>query len=299
MNKLKVKLNFNLWYKHMTPQRFFKGIPYLFNYFEFVKDQKPDFLICGRKIHPGNYKRIFYTPDGIPPVFFPEGWSLAFDYEDNIQNSHYMRFPNYVRLGAGENLIKKSENLADITERKTKFCAFVYSHNVPIRNEFFKYLFKYKKVDSPGSACQNMDPIGGYSTAWDSRNKSSDLYKDKIDFFRPYKFVISFENVSYPGYVSEKIYHAMLAGCIPIYWGNPLIKKDFNTSSFISAFDQKHKNTRQMFDYLVDRVMQIDRDDNLYVKMLEQPWYCGNKLTKYTDPLIIIEKFKRIFNYNA
>jgi hypothetical protein len=34
-----------------------------------------------------------------------------------------------------------------------------------------------------------------------------------------YNFVIAFENVDYPGYITEKIMDAFQAGTVPLYWG--------------------------------------------------------------------------------
>jgi alpha(1,3/1,4) fucosyltransferase len=30
-----------------------------------------------------------------------------------------------------------------------------------------------------------------------------------------------------PGYVTEKLFHAKAAGCVPIYWGAPDVELDF------------------------------------------------------------------------
>ena len=46
-------------------------------------------------------------------------------------------------------------------------------------------------------------------------------------------FVIAFENVIEPGYVTEKIVNGMLAGSIPIYYGTEDVKTLFNKDSFI------------------------------------------------------------------
>jgi len=40
-----------------------------------------------------------------------------------------------------------------------------------------------------------------------------------VDVYTAYKFVVTFENTLVPGYVTEKVMNAMLAGAIPIYWG--------------------------------------------------------------------------------
>ena len=41
-----------------------------------------------------------------------------------------------------------------------------------------------------------------------------------------YNFTIAFENSDYPGYITEKIIHAFIAGTIPLYWGGGEYLKD-------------------------------------------------------------------------
>lgn len=62
---------------------------------------------------------------------------------------------------------------------------------------------------------------------------------DKIKTMSNYKFAICFENVSYPGYVTEKIIDCFVAGVIPIYLGAPDIVKFIPDDSFIDmrSFD--------------------------------------------------------------
>jgi hypothetical protein len=38
-----------------------------------------------------------------------------------------------------------------------------------------------------------------------------------------YRFAICFENTVFPGYLTEKLFDCLLAGCIPIYWGDPTV----------------------------------------------------------------------------
>ena len=45
----------------------------------------------------------------------------------------------------------------------------------------------------------------------------------KIDALRPYKFCVAMENSEDDHYVSEKVYDALVAGCVPIYFGAPNI----------------------------------------------------------------------------
>jgi hypothetical protein len=45
--------------------------------------------------------------------------------------------------------------------------------------------------------------------------------KSKNAVMRGYKFAIAYENAAFPGYVTEKIFDAFFAGCVPIYAGAP------------------------------------------------------------------------------
>ena len=85
---------------------------------------------------------------------------------------------------------------------------------------FFKELSKYKKVDSGGKVLNN---VGG-------------CVEDKLEFIKDYKFVISFENSAHPGYTTEKIVDPLAMNCIPIYWGNPYVARDFNNKRFYQLF---------------------------------------------------------------
>ena len=44
---------------------------------------------------------------------------------------------------------------------------------------------------------------------------------DKHELLSRYKFVIAYENTAYPGYVTEKVIDAIVAGSVPVYMGAP------------------------------------------------------------------------------
>ena len=50
-----------------------------------------------------------------------------------------------------------------------------------------------------------------------------------------YKFALCFENLSFPGYVTEKIVDCFVAGVIPIYLGAPDIEEFVPPESFIDV----------------------------------------------------------------
>lgn len=149
-----------------------------------------------------------------------------------------------------------------ILRSKTKFCNFVYSNpGCPERNNFFEALSKYKRVDAGGRALNNL----GYQVS------------HKVRFLEDYKFTISFENSSAPGYVSEKIFEPMVANSLPIYWGNPWIADDFNPKSFLDV-------TGLSVGDAVERVVALDRNDDAYLELLSEPWFAGNRPNNYCQP---------------
>jgi hypothetical protein len=162
----------------------------------------------------------------------------------------------------------KVKDIESIVSAKTKFCEFTYSN--PFAQErirFFKALSKYKKIDSFGKVLNNTAGVEGSA---DRMNVNWKKYRR--GFLAPYKFSIAFENESYPGYVTEKILYAMLTNAIPIYWGNSEIGKDFNARSFINCHEYKN------FDEVIERVIEIDNDQNLYRQYLAEPYYQDNRI---------------------
>jgi len=99
----------------------------------------------------------------------------------------------------------------------------------PMRNAAFQWLSQYKSVDSAGRLFNNVGDtifagLGG---------GGGELVK--VEFYKKYRFVLAYENESSPGYTTEKLLHAKAAGCVPIYWGDPKVERDFDTAGFIDA----------------------------------------------------------------
>ncbi len=65
---------------------------------------------------------------------------------------------------------------------------------------------------------------------------------------RQYKFALCYENAVFPGYVSEKIFDALFAGCIPVYLGAPDVTDLLPPDIFIDK--RKFKNYADLYAYL-------------------------------------------------
>ena len=196
--------------------------------------------------------RIFYTSECYTPNFNECDYAIGFDRLDF--GDRYMRIPLYQLFQYKkffDMLKERSAFTEEDLKKKTDFCNYVVSNSFvkDVRTEIFLKLCEYKKVNSGGRYRNN---IGG-------------AVKDKFSFQLKHKFSIAFENCSYDGYSTEKIVEAFAANTIPIYWGDPNIDLDFNNEAFINC----HQYTS--LDEAIERVKEIDNDDELYLKIVNEP----------------------------
>lgn len=194
--------------------------------------------------------KIMFIGENLTPDFNICDYALAFDH---LQfGDRYMRLPLYLVRDNFKNFRPDYEFTSDEVLNR-KFCSIVVSNSKianPMREQFFRVLSRYKQVDSGGRLWNN---IGG-------------PVADKHTFISQYKFNIAFENSRSNGYTTEKVMDAMIANSLPIYWGDPLIGRDFNPQSFVNVSDFNS------IDEVVDRIVELDKNDTLYLEMLRQPW---------------------------
>jgi hypothetical protein len=244
---------------------------------------QPDFLIIGTE---GRFRediytctKIFYTYEHYLPDFGKHDYALTCNYLDDPR--HY-RLPIYVHFGLGgpETLIKHPGELEAIMAQKTKFCALVTGNvttpTTKTRTNFFHKLSKYKKVDSGGCALNNIGQV---------------ITRDrKREFLQPYKFSIAFENESRVGYTSEKIFDAMQGRGVPLYWGNPRVKDEFNPKSFLNYFDFESE------DALIEKIIELDQDDAKYFEYLKEPYFYNNEPSEAFNEMKQLDFFEEIFS---
>lgn len=115
-------------------------------------------------------------------------------------------------------------------EGREDFSFVVSNPSNELRNDVFLKLVEKYKVNSGGALFNN---IGGPLHSLYGGGGAGDVAKH--EFLEKHKFNICFENSKGEGYVTEKLLHAKLAGCVPIYWGAPEAVKDFNPEGFIDV----------------------------------------------------------------
>ena len=274
---------------------------------DFIRKISPRLYIFARKIYSniqklfgkhkiilpkGKFIRIFYGAEHTKPNMNECDWAFSSYFEEEINNPKYMRIPtsmltDYQLRNFGVPTINKMLNFKKIKKEKISFCNFIYSQDIPKRNNFFKQLSKYKKIDAPGRCMTNMTPIS-HNNPRESR-LSKNWVIDKLNFLKKYKFTIAFENNPISGWITEKLTHPMLVNSIPIYFGHEDVSKEFNIKSFINFND--FKNIKEFIEYII----KIDNDDELYERIIREPWYKDNNLPRDFDIKRIQKRFKKIF----
>lgn len=228
-----------------------------------VTSNEPDFLlysVWGDEHLQYDCTKIFYTAEPFSPNFNECDYAIGFD--PIHLGVRYLRLPLFaMEITASIQDRSKYSNI-DITNKK--FCNFIYSNEFVgngafLRKDFCKKLMHYKNVDCPGMVLHNMD-ADELPSRW-----SKDFYRGKVNFIRNYKFTIAFENSLMDGYTTEKLVQPLMAGSIPIYYGNPMVTEEFNHKAFIdcNAFDND-------FDAVIEEVKLIDNDPELAKYMILQ-----------------------------
>jgi len=240
--------------------------------------EKPDLIVFGPfgrtwLEFPPTIPKVYFTGENTPKVDYPGvELNLCYAHED-MTNEKYLRLPLWILeidwFGADPERIVNPKPIPldrctkvfpEEMARKKKFCSFIVSNpSNPVRNSAYQWLSQYKSIDSGGALFNNMGDILRAGTGGGGGELK------KLEFLKDYKFSITYENSSSPGYVTEKILHAKAAGCIPIYWGDPKINRDFDTAGFICA--QNFKSPAE----LIEAVKKVDEDDALWKKMFSVP----------------------------
>jgi hypothetical protein len=140
--------------------------------------------------------------------------AMGFDY---LSDTRYLRFPLWILYSFNpesnyEDIKKRCDELRypnSSNESRSRFATLVARGDLGgIRESIFRNLSEIAQVDCPSSFMHNDDSL------------KEEFGDDKIRYIKQYKFNICPENSDTYGYVTEKLFEAIDAGCIPIYWGS-------------------------------------------------------------------------------
>lgn len=264
--------------------------------YEIVRDDaNPDYLIFGDRNFGNNNMeyndkrciKIFYTGENERPNSYVCHYAISFDHIDTEQQYRLPLYVIYDYDNQHRNVTNSktvNRQVSDLNKKfNDKFCSFVVKNGACAkRNYFFQRISEYRKIDSGGPLFNNI----GYILPRGEESVSA-----KMKFLNDYKFNLCFENSSYPGYATEKLYEAYMGGAVPIYWGSTTIECDFNPKAFINWHDYQDD------DAFMKAIIEVDQTPELYEEMYLQPLFNNwrEPYNKYMD----MDRFRLWFKKNV
>lgn len=243
---------------------------------------EPDYLFCGDfmtyEFLQYDCIKIYISGENEYPNF--NLYDYAIGVNQFVFDDRYIRWPFYLwRDGTRKGFsMACRKHMQTKRKEQRKFCNFIVSNGNnadPYREEAFRQINLYKKVDSGGQYLNNI----GYCVA------------DKLQFMQGYKFTLACENSSQKGYITEKIVEAWAANTVPIYWGAPDIAEEFNENAFINCM--AYRNIYEV----IEKIKEIDCDDTKYLEILNEPIISmQSNAMKFMDDARLLEFFSNIFD---
>lgn len=213
-----------------------------------------------------NLHAHWYTKTYLPNL---DKFDFVLGFEDNFEKNHY-KIPYYFITGklydeTGHDYQVISKNLAENSYNKNKNISLISKNPHRLRlNLINKFKNKDVVVDCPGKVGNNMPSIDDIPfESLTRREKHNDI---KRNFLLDYFFNICPENSWARGYTTEKLYHAMISGCIPIYWGCDKLDDGFYNKEKIFLINKDLSNIDSIID---DTVSLLNNRNELldYVNM--------------------------------
>lgn len=186
---------------------------------------------------------------------------LALGFE-HFDDRCYFRFPLWLHYmfepeSSPKHIRQRCEQLThpDIGERSRFACHVSSEDNIGLRKVICDSLSNISRVDCAGKVLHNCDDL------W------KDFQNDKHYYLQQYRINICPENSNADGYVTEKVFQAIDAGCIPLYWGsynNP--EPEVLNPEAILFWEKDEDN-----DALLKQVMEIYSDNDSYRGIATRP----------------------------
>ena len=216
--------------------------------------------------------KIFFTGEDVT-IRFPEykdncvkccDLSLGFAPEEIVNAANYIRYPLWLLYYFGNHkelcdiqaeVDAFNKRWLDLASKKTKFCSLVASHdNYGTRKQLFELLNPYEPVKCAGRIFHNDDSL------------ITDFGDDKVKYLEQFMFNLCPENVSAPGYTTEKLFQSFDSGCIPIYYGSEgIAEPEVVDNSKIIFFDGKNGAE------VLSKVKELYENKEKYMEFMSTP----------------------------
>ena len=185
--------------------------------------------------------------------------SLGFD---ELEDERYMRFPLWLTYmfepRMDEQMIcERCEQLRhpEIGKRDRFACLIARADISGIRTVIYDELSAIGKVDCPSVLFHNDDSL------------KEQFDDDKVAYMRQYRFNICPENSNADGYCTEKVFEAIAAGCVPVYWGcNNMPESKILNQDAIIFWDREGKGVKA-----IGQIRELCADKKKLEEFMKQP----------------------------
>lgn len=186
---------------------------------------------------------------------------------------HQMFFPESFDVNSLEYVPFNDKKLAILMNSNKRIgswkkdLAIKFFYGCDIR-EIYSERYKIINFFSPLLALELYGP--GWDKGGKNRIETENIFRiyrgfveNKRQKLKGYKFVFTFENAIFPGYITEKVFDAMFAGCVPVYFGAPDIDKYIPRDCFIDY--RNFSNLRDLYQFLsnMDEIRYGDYISNI------------------------------------
>ena len=179
---------------------------------------------------------LFHTAENIRHDAVEADYSISFDLA--VQKDRHFRFPYWMemldwsheglvgnqnpRFGQLLSLSRLMQPLGNNFLTRPRSVAIFSSHLREPRTTLVR-------------AVESLIPLKGFGASFDQHiidHHQSGI--NKVDILQDFAFNLCPENGLYPGYYTEKIPEAFIAGCLPITWTDTNVCADFNPAAFVN-----------------------------------------------------------------
>jgi hypothetical protein len=218
------------------------------------KPLRPFYKIIEKKINAGRSRplTLFHTCESLRHNSITADYSISFDLGVN-QNKH-LRLPYWMelidwshegiigninpRFGELLSLDKLTKPLGVHFLQRPQTASFISSHLLEPRASLLNTLKNHMEVKC----------FGPYFDPTIKNHHASNFVKREV--ISQFAFNLCPENAMYPGYYTEKIPEAFLAGALPITWADSNVSHDFNPRAFINLAPMTGDNFLALPDLL-------------------------------------------------
>jgi len=187
---------------------------------------------------------LFHTAENIRHDAVRADYSISFDL--SIQSNRHFRCPYWMEM-----VDWSHEGLLGNQNPRFGQLLSISRMMQPLGNDFLKRprevaFFSSHLREPRATLCKAVEtfiPLKGFGPYFDESvvNHHQSGF-NKVDILQNFAFNLCPENGLYPGYYTEKIPEAFVAGCLPLTWTDTNVCADFNPNAFINLEPMSWQN---------------------------------------------------------